>query len=188
MARKLVDEGYEVILYGDPDHDEVKGIKAVAPANIHVLNSSDDIDKLPKFDKPVAFISQSTRSVDEFDKTARRLRQRYGSVRIESTICRATRLRQESIHILAEQVDIVIVVGSKTSANSNRLVDAAVSHNVKTYLIDNAGELDLAWLDSIDRLGITAGASTPEYLVIDVLAKIKKYAQAEAIEVEITSL
>jgi len=186
-ARKFVEEGYEVILYGDPDHDEVKGIRAVAPNNIHVLNSNDDIAKLPQFDKLVAFISQSTRSVDGFEKTAEELRKVYPTLRVENTICRATRLRQESIHKLAQQVDLVIVVGSKTSANSNRLVDAAVSYDVKAYLIDNAGELDLAWLDKIDRLGITSGASTPDYLVEDLIAKIKGYAQARGIELEIMS-
>ncbi len=188
IARKLVDGGYTVILYGDPGHDEVKGIKAVAPASIHVLDSIDDIDKLPKFAKPVAFISQSTRSIDGFDQAAEKLRQHYGSVRVENTICRATRLRQESIHKLAEQVEMVIVIGSKTSANSNRLVDAAVSHGVKAYLIDNADELDLAWLDNIEKLGITSGASTPEYLMHDVLAKIKKHAHAGGIKVKVSEL
>jgi len=187
-ARELIDSGYTVILFGDPDHDEVKGIKAVDPDNIHVLDSIADIDDLPDFTKPIAFISQSTRSIVEFDKAAEKLSLRYGTVRIENTICRATRLRQESIHELAQQVDLVIVVGSKTSANSNHLAEAASSHGIKVYLIDNADEFNPAWLDSIGRLGITSGASTPEYLVDDVLAKIKKYAQAGGIEVEISEL
>ena len=187
-ARELSDNGYAVILFGDPDHDEVKGIKAVAPDNIHVFDSIDDIDDLPEFNKPIAFISQSTRLVDEFDQASEKFRKRYGTVKVENTICRATRLRQQSIHKLAQQVDLVIVIGSKTSANSNRLAEAAANYGIKAYLIDNADELNTAWLDSIDKLGIISGASTPEYLVNDVLAKIKQHAQAEAIEVEIAEL
>jgi len=187
-AKGLIDSGYVVILFGDPGHDEVKGIRTVDPDNIHILDSIDDINDLPQFVKPIAFISQSTRSIAEFDKTAERLRQRYGSVRVENTICRATRLRQESIHQLAKQVESVIVVGSKTSANSNRLVEAALSHGIKAYLIDNADELNTAWLDGIENLGVTSGASTPEDLVDEVLAKIKNIALAGGIEVEITEL
>jgi len=187
-AKELSDSGYAVILYGDPCHDEVKGIKAVDPANIHVLDLIDDIYNLPQFSKPIAFISQSTRSIDGFDKAAEKLRQRYESVKVENTICRATRLRQESIHRLAQQVEMVIVIGSKTSANSNRLVDAAVSHGVKTYLIDNAAELNFNWLEGIEKLGITSGASTPELLVYEVIGIIKAWFKNESIPTEVTQL
>ncbi len=178
-ARVHTGNGYSVVLYGEPKHDEIKGIVAVDPENIHVLNSAEDIDSLPEFDNSIAFISQSTRNVDKFHETAERLMDRYGSIHIENTICRATRKRQESIRELAESVELVIVVGSQTSANSNRLVEVAEENGAIAYLIENADGFDDDWLDDVDTIGITSGASTPDNLVQEVLDSIREYCEDE---------
>ncbi|MCP4580966.1 MAG: 4-hydroxy-3-methylbut-2-enyl diphosphate reductase [candidate division Zixibacteria bacterium] len=187
-ARELIDDGYKVILYGDPDHDEIAGIKAIGPDDIHVLDSIDDIDDLPMWDKPAAFISQSTRTIEGFEEAANKLHIKYKLLKVVNTICRATRLRQEAIHELAKQVEMVIVIGSKTSANSNRLEELASSYSIKTHLIDNEDELDLDWLEGIDNLGITSGASTPDFLVNEVVKRIETWSKNKNIPTEIAQL
>lgn len=187
-AKRLAADGYEVILFGDPEHDEVKGILAVAPEHIHVLKSADDIESLPEFEKSIAFISQSTRNVERFHQTAEALMDRFGSMRIVNTICRATRLRQESVQELAEKTELVIVVGSPSSANTRRLAEIAESLGTSAHMIESADELNSEWLDYVEKLGITAGASTPDNLVTEVINKISDYAAERNIPLQIMNL
>jgi 4-hydroxy-3-methylbut-2-enyl diphosphate reductase len=187
-AKTLREKGYEVILFGDPGHDEVKGIAAVDPEHIHVVNTLEDIDTLPEYNSSVAFISQSTKNVERFHLMAEKLLDKYGPIRIENTICQATRLRQEAIINLGKAAELVIVIGSKSSANSNRLVEIAESLGARAYLIDNADDLDLDWLDEVDKIGITAGASTPEHLVDEVLKSISDYAEEEDLHLEVITV
>ena len=184
-ARDFIITGHEVILFGDPEHDEVKGIKGVGTKHIHVIKTEDDIEKLPDFKQPVALISQSTSSVNQFNKIAGMLRNRFASVEISDTICRATRLRQESIHQLAEISDIVIVTGSPASANSNRLTEIARSYDKKSYLIDSAAELKFGWLIGVEKVGVTSGASTPDFLVQEIVQGIQLYFKEKKISVEV---
>ncbi len=184
-AQDFIIMGYEVILFGDPEHDEVKGIKGVGTEHIHVIKTEDEISELPDFKKLVALIAQSTSSVNQFNKIAGILKRRYTSFKAVNTICRATRLRQESIHQLAEIVDIVIVIGSSSSANSNRLVEIARSYDKKAYLIDNAGELKFRWLIGAEKVGVTSGASTPDFLVQELLHGIQHYFREKRIPVEL---
>jgi len=184
-ARDFIVTGHEVILFGDPEHDEVKGIRGVGTEHIHVIKTENEISELPDFKKPVALIAQSTSSVNQFNKIAGILRNRFTSIKVSDTICRATRLRQESIHRLAELVDIVIVIGSPSSANSNRLAEIARSYDKKSYLIDSAAELRLRWLIGVEKIGITSGASTPDFLVQELLNGIQHYFREKLIPVEL---
>ena len=178
-ARELTAKDYEVILFGDPDHDEVIAIKSVNPDHIHVLKSIEDIPSLPEFDNSISFISQSTRNVEKFHEAAEALMDQYGPVKIENTICLATRRRQDSIKEIVKSAELIVVVGSKHSANSNRLVELADKSGAEAYLIDNADDFDFDLLDDIESVGITSGASTPDNLVQELIAEIRQYCEDE---------
>jgi 4-hydroxy-3-methylbut-2-enyl diphosphate reductase len=175
-AREYVDKGYTVVLFGDPGHDEVKGIVAVAPDKINVVDKLTDIAALPQFDKPVALISQSTRSLESFELAATELKKHFGKIAVTNTICRPTIDRQKSIKELAKKAQLIIVVGSKNSANSKRLAEIGGSMGAKSFLVDNASEIVPDWFANVDIVGVTAGASTPEYLVKKVIKKISEIA------------
>jgi 4-hydroxy-3-methylbut-2-enyl diphosphate reductase len=187
-TRNFINKGFAVILFGDPGHDEVKGIAGIDKQNITVLDKSEDIPTLPAFDRPVAFISQSTRATEKFEEAAELLKKRYPQIEINNTICKPTLDRQSSIKQLAPMVELVIVVGSPTSANSQRLAQIAQDLGTKAYLIDKADELDESWFDGIAKIGITAGASTPDLLIDDVIKRVTEIAAnnnqvAELVEV-----
>jgi len=169
----LIKRDYTVIIFGDANHDEMKGVKGRHPDKIHVLNKIDSLDDLPEIEGKVGFISQSTQSMELFDKAAALVEKKYSEVKIRNTICEATRKRQTSIVDLAPRMDVVIVVGSQTSANSKRLAQISNQYGTPTYLIDHAEEIEASWLLDKNNVGITAGASTPDWLINDVIARIK---------------
>jgi 4-hydroxy-3-methylbut-2-enyl diphosphate reductase len=175
-ADYFIKRDYTVIVFGDENHDEMKGVKGHAPDKIIVLNKINSIEDLPEIDGKVALICQSTQSMELFEKAAKLVEKKYKDVRIKNTICDATRKRQASILDLAPRMDLMIVVGSQTSANSQRLVQISQRTGTPAYLIDNAVEIREWWLNDVKNLGITAGASTPDWVVMDVVDTIKKMA------------
>jgi 4-hydroxy-3-methylbut-2-enyl diphosphate reductase len=175
-ADYFINRDYTVIVFGDENHDEMKGVKGHAPDKIIVLNKIDTIEDLPEIDGKVALICQSTQSMELFEKATKLVETKYKDVRIKNTICDATRKRQASILDLAPRMDLMIVVGSQTSANSQRLVQIAQRTGTPAYLIDNAAEIKEWWLNDVTSLGITAGASTPDPVVMEVVETIKKMA------------
>jgi 4-hydroxy-3-methylbut-2-enyl diphosphate reductase len=187
-AKSLISDGYEVVLFGDSGHDEVKGIQGVDPDNIHLLVSANDINRLPDFDGPVAFISQSTQSYDDFLNAADMMKKRFNNCLVKNTICKATIRRQEAVKQLASFVGLVVVIGSSNSANSRRLFKIAENMGIKSYLFDKVQEFDPKWLEGIENIGITAGASTPEALVDEVLKKIMEQAEERGISTELVEV
>jgi len=185
-AREYANKGYAVVLFGDPEHDEVKGIVGVAPDKIWVVDKIDDIAALPPFDKPVALISQSTRSLESFERAAIELQKRFENIAVTNTICRPTIDRQKSIKELAAKAQLIIVVGSKNSANSKRLAEIGGSMGAESFLVDNASEIVPFWFANVEMVGVTAGASTPEYLVDEVIKKITEIAANRGQQVEIS--
>jgi 4-hydroxy-3-methylbut-2-enyl diphosphate reductase len=175
-ADYFIRRGYTVIVFGDPHHDEMQGVKGRNPEKIIVLKKISSLDDLPDIDGDVALISQSTQSMELFEKAAELVEQKYKGVKIKNTICDATRKRQTSVLDLAPRVDLVIVVGSQTSANSQRLALISKQSGTPAYLIDDASELDPKWLEGIDDIGMTAGASTPDWAVNRVIERIKELA------------
>jgi 4-hydroxy-3-methylbut-2-en-1-yl diphosphate reductase len=175
-ADYFIKRGYTIIVFGDENHDEMKGVKGHDPEKVIVLNTIESLDDLPAINGKVAFISQSTQSMEKFERAAALVQQKYKEVRIKNTICDATQKRQTSILDLAPRMDLMIVVGSQTSANSMRLAQISQQAGTLTYLIDNAAEIKSGWLSDVDNLGITAGASTPDWVVFDVVDTIKKIA------------
>jgi 4-hydroxy-3-methylbut-2-enyl diphosphate reductase len=172
----FIKRDYTVIVFGDPNHDEMKGVKGRNPGKIIVLDVIENSADLPEIDGKVALVSQSTQSMELFEKAAQLVQAKYKEVRIKNTICNATRQRQSSMLELAPRMDLMIVVGSPTSANSKRLVQMSQRSGTPTYLIDNAAEIKPSWLHDLDEVGITAGASTPDWVVGEVVETVKKLA------------
>lgn len=175
-ADYFIKRDYTVLVHGDPNHDEMKGVKGRNPEKIHVIKEISKPEHLPDIDGKVALISQSTQSLELFEKAAEIVRRKYKEVRIRNTICDATRKHQAAILELAPKVDLVLVVGSQTSANSKRLVSISKRTGTETFLIDSADELKPNWFSDIENVGITAGASTPDHIVKEVVEGIRKIA------------
>jgi 4-hydroxy-3-methylbut-2-enyl diphosphate reductase len=167
-ARKFAAEGYTIVLIGHAGHEEVEGTTGEAPDSIVLVQSIDEVDQL-EFDDPdkVAFITQTTLSVDETTQIIERLRERFPKIVSPKSddICYATTNRQIAVKQLAKQCELVLVIGSTNSSNSNRLVEVAREHGSASHLIDNHLQVRDEWLEGVETVGITSGASAPEELV-----------------------
>lgn len=177
-AGYFIKKGYTVIVFGDPDHDEMKGVKGHNPEKIIVLEKITSLEDLPDIDDKVALISQSTQSMELFEKAAELVRQKYKEVKIKNTICSATRKHQKAVVDLASRTDLLIVVGSQTSANSRRLAQISKRLGTPAYLIDDYSEIDPVWLKEVKDIGVTAGASTPDWAIKKVVDRISELASS----------
>ena len=167
-AVKFAADGYTIVLIGHSGHEEVEGTMGEAPDHIVLVETEADVDRLVVDDpERVAYISQTTLSVDETRAIIARLRERFPAITGPRTddICYATTNRQAAVKQLAQQCDLVLVIGSQNSSNSQRLVEVAREHGADSYLVDNAGQVQDAWLDGKRVVGISSGASAPEELV-----------------------
>jgi 4-hydroxy-3-methylbut-2-enyl diphosphate reductase len=172
-ARRFAGEDYDILLIGHEGHEEVEGTAGEAPDNIILVQSPDDVASIEVRDPDkVAWLSQTTLSVDETLETVDRIRQRFPNLLDPPSddICYATQNRQQAVKEIAQQNDLVLVVGSGNSSNSVRLVEVALeSGAAAAYRVDDASEIDEAWLQGVDSVGVTSGASVPEDLVQGVL-------------------
>ncbi len=167
-AVKFAEDGYTIVLIGHDGHEEVEGTMGEAPDSIVLVETVDDVDRLEVEDPTrLAFISQTTLSVDETRAIIERLRERFPEIVGPRTddICYATTNRQAAVKELAPLCELVLVIGSRNSSNSNRLVEVAREHGAESYLIDNEQQVRPEWLEGVETLGITSGASAPEELV-----------------------
>ncbi len=167
-ARKFAEQGYTIILIGHDGHEEVEGTTGEAPDSIILVETADDVESVEVPDpEKVAFITQTTLSVDETAGIIARLRERYPNIVSSKSddICYATTNRQLAVKQLAHECDLVLVIGSRNSSNSNRLVDVTRELGTAAHLIDNAGQVEESWLEGVETVGITSGASAPEELV-----------------------
>ena len=171
-ARKFAAQGYTVVLIGHQGHEEVEGTTGEAPESIVLVQTESDVDELEVADPDrVAYITQTTLSVDETTAIIERLRERFPNITGPKTddICYATTNRQLAVKQLARECDLVLVIGSTNSSNSNRLVEVAREHGADSHLIDNSLQVEEGWLDGADTVGITSGASAPEELVTELV-------------------
>jgi 4-hydroxy-3-methylbut-2-en-1-yl diphosphate reductase len=167
-ARKFAAEGYTIILIGHQGHEEVEGTTGEAPESIVLVQTADEVDALEVADpERVAFITQTTLSVDETTAIIERLRQKFPAIVAPKSddICYATTNRQIAVKQLARHCELVLVIGSTNSSNSNRLVEVAREHGARSHLIDNHLQVEEDWLQGVETVGITSGASAPEELV-----------------------
>jgi 4-hydroxy-3-methylbut-2-en-1-yl diphosphate reductase len=176
-ARRYASQGYTIVLIGHDGHEEVVGTMGEAPQAIRLIGSVEEIDDLvvPDPDR-VAYITQTTLSVDETLVVIDALRERFPKIvgPKKDDICYATQNRQNAVKELAAEVDLVLVIGSRNSSNSNRLVDVTREMGVPAHLIDDERGIDPGWLEGIDRVGITSGASAPESLVMRVVEHFRE--------------
>ena len=173
---KLAKEGYEFIMIGHKGHPEVEGTMGQLTSGIHLVEDVADVATVqPAQSDKLAVVTQTTLSVDDAAEIAAAVRARFPKVREpkQQDICYATQNRQDAIKIMSPQVDLVIVVGSPTSSNSNRLRELAQRLGTESYMVDSADELQPAWFEGKSRIGITAGASAPEILVTEVIDRVK---------------
>jgi 4-hydroxy-3-methylbut-2-enyl diphosphate reductase len=188
-ARKFAADGYTIVLVGHEGHEEVEGTTGEAPEHIVLVQTEEDVDALEIADPDkVAFITQTTLSVDETTGIIRKLRERFPNMVGPRTddICYATQNRQDAVKQLAPMCDLVLVIGSRNSSNSNRLVEVARQHGARSYLIDNEGEVRDEWLEGVETVGITSGASAPEELVQRLITFFRERGADEVAEVEVT--
>ena len=174
---RLRERGKEIIMIGHAGHPEVEGTMGQAKGGMYLVESPADVPNLVVQDKNnLAFVTQTTLSIDDAETIIAALKARFPAITgpKKDDICYATQNRQDAVKILARQCDVVIIVGSPNSSNSNRLREVARNKNVTAYLIDDASELQAEWLTGKSHIGISAGASAPEVLVQNVIKRLKE--------------
>ena len=174
---RMREQGREIVMIGHKGHPEVEGTMGQVTNGIHLVETPADVATLQVADPDkLAYVTQTTLSVDDAAAIVESLRARFPNIvgPKKDDICYATQNRQDAVKFMTPHADVVFVVGSKNSSNSNRLREVAELRGVPAYLVDNAAGIDAAWIEGKRRIGVTAGASAPEVLVADVIARLKE--------------
>lgn len=190
-ARRFARDGYHILLVGHQGHEEVEGTAGEAPEITHLVDGVDGVDRLPDFpeDQKLVWLSQTTLSVDETMVIVDKLHERYPNLENPPSddICYATQNRQAAVKEIAPRCDLVIVVGSKNSSNSRRLVEVALEAGTPaSYLVDYASQIEDAWLEGVETVGVSSGASVPEILVKELLEELARRGYTDVEEVTTT--
>lgn len=175
-GRRYAENGCDVVLIGHRGHAEVEGTSGQIPGNLHLVESVEDVERLNVRDpNRVAYVTQTTLSLYDTQDIIAALQRRFPAIRGPATrdICYATQNRQKAVIDLAKRVQLLLVVGSPNSSNANRLREIGEAEGVKSHLIDDPAALDPAWLDGVDVLGLTAGASAPETVVQETIGRLR---------------
>jgi 4-hydroxy-3-methylbut-2-enyl diphosphate reductase len=186
-AIRFAREGRPIVLVGHEGHDEVVGTMGHAPEHIHLIGSAEEAETLEVSDpNRVAVITQTTLSLDDTSTVVDVLRRRFPDIEAPTRddICYATQNRQLAVKAMARRAPAILVIGSKNSSNSNRLAEVAQAAGARAYLIDDISQIDPTWLDGVESLGITAGASAPEYLVDEVVQFFRAQGVTDIEEIE----
>lgn len=181
-ARRHAARGREIVLVGHRGHPEVEGTRGRVPAPVHLVSTAEDVAGLrPRDPERLAYVTQTTLSVDDTRGIVAALRARFPSIAGPDggDICYATQNRQEAVRRLAAEVDAILVVGARNSSNSNRLREIGAESGAPSHLVDDAAAIDPRWLDGVSALGVTAGASAPERLVREVVARLGELVRIE---------
>jgi 4-hydroxy-3-methylbut-2-enyl diphosphate reductase len=188
-AIKFAQEGYSIILIGHEGHEEVEGTIGEAPHCTYLVQSVEDVERLqvPNPEK-VAYLTQTTLSVDDTAEIVAALKRKFPKIVGPRTddICYATQNRQNAVKALAKQVDVILVIGSQNSSNSQRLKEVAISNGCPAYLIDGAEHIQTEWLIDAESVGVTSGASAPEILVKQVIQRLQELGATEVVELRLT--
>jgi 4-hydroxy-3-methylbut-2-enyl diphosphate reductase len=188
-AIKFAQEGYSIILIGHEGHEEVEGTMGEAPHCTYLVQSVEDVERLqvPNPEK-VAYLTQTTLSVDDTAEIVAALKRKFPKIVGPRTddICYATQNRQNAVKALAKQVDVILVIGSQNSSNSQRLKEVAISNGCPAYLIDGAEHIRTEWLIDAESVGVTSGASAPEILVKQVIQRLQELGATEVVELRLT--
>ncbi len=187
-ALRYAREGYGIVLIGHPGHVEVEGTMGEVPGGIRLVSTADDVDglEMPNPDR-VAYLTQTTLSVDDTQAVVDALRRRFPSILgpRKDDICYATTNRQNAVKAITGEADVILVVGAPESSNSNRLVEVARARGVPSHLVESAADIDPAWVRGARCVGLTAGASAPEKLVSDVIKRLMQLGGTKVRELEL---
>jgi 4-hydroxy-3-methylbut-2-enyl diphosphate reductase len=186
-AVRFARDGYSIVLIGHKDHDEVIGTLGEVPECSHLVETVEDVDNLELVDPTrVRYLTQTTLSLDETRDIISRLQERFPLIEgpHSQDICYATENRQMAVKAVSEAIDALLVVGSQNSSNSKRLVEVGANFGVRSYLVNDRGDVDALWLDDVKNVGVTAGASAPEHLVQELMDFLRErgFRQLEEIE------
>ncbi len=176
-VKKMREAGLEIVMIGHKGHPEVEGTMGQSDAGMHLVETAEDVARLNVADTTkLAYVTQTTLSMDDASRVVAALRARFPKIRgpKKDDICYATQNRQDAVKSLTAQCDVVIVVGSPNSSNSNRLREVAAKAGTPAYMVDNAGQLRPEWLEGKRHVGVTAGASAPEVLVEGVIQRLRE--------------
>jgi len=177
LLKKMSAENYSILIFGDQDHPEVKGVKSYGEDqdDVHVILTADELDNLNfKYDK-IATVAQTTRKKEIYLEIVNKLILKNKEVRVFNTICDATFENQDAARELSKEVDVMVIIGGKNSSNTKQLHHICLENCQDSYLIENAKELDSSWFKDKNLCGITAGASTPDWIIQEVVNEIEKY-------------
>jgi 4-hydroxy-3-methylbut-2-enyl diphosphate reductase len=178
--------GFEILLVGHAGHEEVEGTMGEAASQIRLVSSVEDAERIAVKDpQRVAFITQTTLSMEDTRPIVETLKRRFPAIRVpaKDDICYATQNRQVAVRALAKEAPVILVVGSRNSSNSNRLVEEAQLAGARAYLVDDATQIDPAWLSGVHAVGVTSGASAPEFLVAEIVRRLSAGGSATVEEV-----
>ncbi len=173
ICEEMSAKGYDIVIFGDEKHPEIKGVKSYASKGAHVVTSVEELDEI-KLGERVALVAQTTRKVEEYLEIASYLIPRHKEVRVFNTICNATFENQEAARKLAKRADVMIVIGGKNSSNTKQLFSIAKKECPQSYHIEDEKELECKWFEGKELCGVTAGASTPDWVIQKVIDKIEK--------------
>ena len=171
ICEEMSEQGYDIVIFGDENHPEIKGVKSYASGTVYVVLSVEELDTLPLRER-VAVVAQTTRKVEEFGKIAAYLVPRHKEVRVFNTICNATFENQDAVRELSMEADVMIIIGGKNSSNTKQLHAIASANCPNSYHIECADDLDAAWFKEKTLCGVSAGASTPDWIIQEVVDRI----------------
>ncbi len=174
IVEQMSKEGYDIVIFGDVSHPEIKGVMSYASSSVYAILDVNDIARLPLKER-IALVAQTTRKIEEYTKIINYLVPRYKEVRVFNTICNATFENQDAARELAQKADIMIVIGGKQSSNTKQLFSICKSFCKDSYHIESKEELVKEWFENKSLCGITAGASAPEWIIEEIIGKIREF-------------
>jgi len=172
IAQEMSEKGYSVVIFGDETHPEIKGVKSYATHGAFVVSTTEDLENI-KLHEKVALIAQTTRKVEEYLEIANYLIPRHKEVRVFNTICNATFENQDAVRKLSKRADIMLIIGGKNSSNTKQLFSIAKKNCQDSYHIEDEKDLDFSWFKGKQLCGISAGASTPDWIIQNVVDTIE---------------
>ena len=173
IAQEMSEEGYDVVIFGDESHPEIRGVKSYATHGATVVTSVEELKSL-KLNERIALIAQTTRKVEDYMAIAKYLIPRHKEVRVFNTICNATFENQDAVRKLSKEADVMIIIGGKNSSNTKQLFNISYENCKESHHIEDENELDVQWFKDKKHCGVTAGASTPDWIIQNVINSIKE--------------
>lgn len=175
ICEEMSAQGYDIVIFGDDEHPEIKGVKSYAADKVYVVNSPEEIDRLTLREK-VAVVAQTTRRIEDYQRIVGKLMMTHKEVRVFNTICNATFDNQDAVYKLAREADVMIIIGGKNSSNTKQLQAIALDACSSSYHIESEEDLSPEWFEEKSFCGISAGASTPDWIIQAVVERIKQLA------------